>query len=295
MAYDLVVVPPHALASKFGAASVPQGFTGCLQEVLPPMLPESLLTFAARKAFVGWTVPSMQQLLRWGGYGLPGDRMPQTEMDVMSCLVRAVIPDLSDDQAMDILSLRNERKANQYRSVINSPNIHLAEELVDPGDTAPIKRQVQKSSEQTAERFRPDGVGGASSSSSGAPLAAVPPAEQTRPSLVDAPAGDGGDAGPRVVAPAPQPRPVFGHAVDISEARSYCPNALGVSLSQHSGKAWQGKYLRRTTPGPKSHMRTWHDGPSHRSALLAVLRWLWARHVEAGGEVSPWDLSADLA
>ena len=69
------------------------------------------------------------------------------------------------------------------------------------------------------------------------------------------------------------------------EARELVPRAPGACISINSGRAWQGKYPQRITPGPKSRTHTWGPYPgSQKRCCAKVLQWMWRRHLECLGQ-----------
>ena len=80
--------------------------------------------------------------------------------------------------------------------------------------------------------------------------------------------------------------------MSMQDAKQYIPQAKGCSLQRES--TWHHRicasYLRRTSPGPKSHKRTYkNDEGSEEAALRQCVLWLWAVHEEQTGQSCPWE------
>ena len=91
------------------------------------------------------------------------------------------------------------------------------------------------------------------------------------------------------------PRPALGAKYTLEEGKALMPQTMGVSLSIHSGKAWQAKYTNRISIGPRSRMHSWGPvtGLTFNQALRDTLEWAWDMHLEAvPGSMCPHDLDS---
>lgn len=248
--------------------------------------PSSLLNACAAGAFRHMTVQRMKGIAKFCGFRDDSGRVPATEVDLCRLLVQRVLHTLSAEEADDIVALRAAKKMQAFASSVKESDMSALEEVLQNDQVAGVDKEV----------FAKKRAAAASSSKAGVarrpgPQPQAAPAPEPAPAAASASSSSGDAAAADDAARARRPlRPIVGAQWTAMEAREFLPAARGVSISIHTERSWQAKYLQRTTPGPKSHMRTWSADVTHRDALLAVLSWVWARHAEATGESCPWEL-----
>lgn len=249
--------------------------------------PQSLLKSSALAAFKHLTCAQMKGVAKYSGFRDDRGLLPSIELDLCKLLVYRTLPELSQEQFGDIVAMRGAKKRAPFVSVVKESDKSALAEVLPNGEVDEVekevfakKRQVEAPRSKVAAR-RP------------------PPAEQP-PAAAPAPVVDAsGSAASEPVAPdgnvlaRPQRplRAIVGEEWTAAEAREFLPVCQGVSMSIHTARSWQGKYLLRSSAGPKSHTKSWNQGLTHREAMIQVIAWVWSRHTERTGEECPWDLS----
>lgn len=238
--------------------------------------PTPMLKFSARLAFPGLTIPLLQKVNELEGFPFAGAR-PTCEREWVEHLVTAVLPDLSDAEVQEIVSRRSIRAPARLSSCLTAENQHLAEEVLDHDEQQSVQKETKRAAQSRSRAAAPSGE------RRRGPLASAPP-PPVEPSPVV--------AAPPAAAPRSRlgPRPVEGQVFTARQASAFLPQARGCSISVHTARAWQVKYLRRVSAGFKSHTVSWGGGVSHRDAMCRCLRWAWDRHIEAEGCECPWDV-----
>ena len=245
-----------------------------------------VLEACAASAFARWTVAELQWLIKTLGFhsGTP----PVLVRECVECAVKGALPWLSEDELSNILDLRTFRKKATVESVVTTSNIDTLLGAVEQDDyvqlTQVLKGSTKAKEASTASSSRRPSrpaakaadthMQEAAAASSSAP-ASVPAARQTQTEKL--------------------PRPALGAKYTLEEGKALMPQTMGVSLSIHSGKAWQAKYTNRISIGPRSRMHSWGavTGLTFNQALRDTLKWAWDMHLEAvPGSMCPHDLDS---
>ena len=282
---DLSPVLPHELAAKFGNEPVPARLQGCTMKVSQAPVP--LLTHCARRAFEGLTVALMKDLAIF--LKSVKGRMPTLEADLVRLLVTSVLTteDPSEIDRICKLRYKKKKKSMAFETAINPSNMEDVAEAIEAADLPVVMKEAEKNAADARARSS-----GSSSRPGSASHVALGPGLGHPDSLPPAEPASSSSRAPARHAPAfREPRPVIGDEITPEEARMLIPSVTGCNIATHTGRAWIVKYLQRVTSGPKSHHRTWGGDLSHKEALIQCVIWAWDRHVEAGGEACPWQLT----
>ena len=266
--------------------------------------PQALLDYNALNGFRGWTCPSMLMLLDW----MPGEPVrpkPVREADILAALLKKMFTDLPAALIQQCLETRKPTLQLCYTPAITAENKDLATEAIEAGEDQLISSEIEKQAKRrkpgtgsAGKNCDPTTPTGPSSSSTPpvvsvdpSPVVSVDPSPLPPLALKPASSAESSSHGPAPTPPPPRRRPPLPDMLDIDMAREYMPEALGASLSIHTNTRWIVKYMNRTTPGPKTHSRTWDSDESHRTLFLVCMRWVWERHKEATGKQPVWDFS----
>lgn len=231
------------------------GITSMVIVAMPGAVASPLLTFAARHAFKNMTMKQLRDLISEANLEIARP-LPRSERDLVGAVMRAVLPDISDDDIAKAFE-KHRRKTAQpsvWKSALNSSNICHIEGLLDADDAIELRKEVhaREVSSAVAEGKR---------------IAAK------------------GVRKPRKM----QGLPNRG-IVSREEAAAYLPSVAGCTISKDERLHYRWKVSYPADEAPFTCSKVWNQTTTQRSALLVVLRWAWAAHVKHTGEPCPYNL-----
>ena len=269
--------------TQFGARAAPALASSMWLWMVGDVDPISVLEANVARGFKSVGVAVCSKLLtevgaRWTG------RKPTLEAEVLHLLMSTICPHLSQAELQLCFEQRKAKHSSAFETDIIEENAALIDDIMQEDEQMDFEKAASGRRTATTRPAIPE-----RSDSDGE---AIPEPALPAPGL-------DGEATPEPAATCPDSEPVtrrlpvFKGNIPVSDARTFCPAAKGVSLSIHQGNVqWQVKYLQRKVR-PKSRSCSWSctaEGLSQLEALKVCLRWVWTIHGSMGGELCPWDL-----
>eukprot|EP00972_Heterocapsa_arctica_P115521 16448193-Heterocapsa_arctica.AAC.1 len=203
----------------------------------------------------------MKDVVRWSKFRDDSGGVPSGEVELCTLLVQRVLPELSEEEVRSIVAERKVKKKQAFSSSVKETDKDVLGEVLPNEEALEVEKEV----------FAPKRKAAASSSKEHRAAPAAPSVPPLAPPPLFQEGGSSGSGGDGARAqPLRVLRPIVGEAWTSVAARQFLPTRQGVSISVHTNRSWQVKYFHRTTPGPKSHTRTWTDDLPHREALMQV-------------------------
>ena len=254
------------------------------------------LKFAARHGFCNFTLQQLSQL--WVHTGQSA-RLPSKKEEVIRALVKKFGGELSEAEIDHIVGSKGlgSSPADPVSTSVFEEDpacLDAADEFMheeDRHEIAPVLQKLRVKSKAVAAASAAStapGTGIAESVSASSSSAAA-----STTTLANASGGEGSALAVAESSAAPRKKAAPQLArMSMQDARQYIPQAKGCSLQRES--TWHHRicasYLRRTSPGPKYHKRTYKDDEgSEEAALRQCVLWLWALHEEQTGQSCPWE------
>jgi hypothetical protein len=223
---------------------------------LPSLACTPILTYAAKQAFKGMTVPMMQRLVSHLKLEFERGGKPTREWDVTQTLVKHVLPKAAPGEVEAIMAKRDACPTPVYTTYLTTKAMDACRDAMDADEFDNAVHELERESKKVSR------------SQAKAPhkpkASAKPPRKPT--------------------ARAPRPDPSQNYTQE--EAKAFLPIAKGCTIIKDIKlhMRWQVHYPRTSSPFSMSCA----FGANQHEALLVCLRWVWEQHVLHGGEACPW-------
>lgn len=241
----------------------------------PAWKPDSLHRSAARKAFVGMTVPLLQRLMKHVGLQLPPGEKP-TLGSLLRCLMRHSLPDLPEDEIEQLVATRDKAKVAYQGCLTESDIAELFEaDAIDEEDKNTAVAAFKRMSKVAAATAR------------------------KKPVVSESTHGDKHCAkdGAETVPDEPNPKKRYTGYSTPADAKLALPQVKGCTIQKDAVRFNRWTVSYPCTAPPFSYSRSWGDGGriSPADCLKACYEWAWARHSAATGEAPQWVFQTDGA
>lgn len=273
-----VIPKPPAWAAAHGLSG---DFSRGIFFTVNSAAPSKLLIASAYRGFQSLTVAQLGDMVTTFAISYAG-RRPTLEAEVASLVIRHFLPDLSQEELLEVVNQRNlKSKQAGGQSILSSETAKVAADGLGDEELGTSLDSEVKAAELAKKVLRQN-------------LAKVPPHLVGSVRRVSRTTGAGSSADLPSSQPQPVAPPLVRRSYALSEIRALLPKVRGCTITQHTGKAWLARYPGQ--PGDKLSLTVGFkkgDKDSIYDALVEVLTWVWTRHQSQpsyAGEQPPFDL-----